>query len=83
MFGWLDKGPYATPFIVFFSAVIVGAWFGASRSWVGTLSVTIPNIPQIVENKSSGEMAKPFDVSLVKPDFFEGRGSHMGMPGVT
>jgi hypothetical protein len=37
----------------------------------------------MVEDKSSGEMAKPFDVSLAKPDFFEGRGSHMSMPGVT
>jgi hypothetical protein len=26
LFGWLDKRPHATPLVVFFGAVIVGAW---------------------------------------------------------
>ncbi len=46
-------------------------------------SVTLPNILQMVEYKRSGEMSEPFDVSPVNADFFEGRGSHIAMLGVT
>jgi hypothetical protein len=79
---WLDKGPNATPFIVFFGAVIVGPGSGARRSRVRTVSVTLPNILQMVENKSSGEMGKPFDVSPPKQVSSRGRGGHIAMPDV-